>query len=138
MIGTQASVAMLTKLIIDNEVTGLEADMWMTTLAFIPNPSKDIVKEVLVSPTTNLCTHILQFMNIDKYHKFLSILQPLLRRKDIALLSISALVNAYCRSSTCENDMDIVNITSHMESQIGNGCNVDEKSKENVILYLHF
>lgn len=48
MTGTPASVAMLTKMITDNEVTGIEADMWMTTLAFIPSPSKDMIREVLV------------------------------------------------------------------------------------------
>lgn len=48
MTGTHASVAMLTKLIADNEVTGVEADMWMTTLAFIPSPSKDMIREVMV------------------------------------------------------------------------------------------
>lgn len=49
MVGTSASVVMLTKMINDNEVTGMEADMWMTTLAFIQSPSKDMIREVLVS-----------------------------------------------------------------------------------------
>lgn len=48
MTGTPASVTMLTKMITENEVTGIEADMWMTTLAFIPSPSKDMIREVMV------------------------------------------------------------------------------------------
>jgi hypothetical protein len=39
---------MMTSLINGNEVTGAEADMWMTSLAFIKNPTKDMLLELKV------------------------------------------------------------------------------------------
>lgn len=38
----------MTSLINGNEVTGTEADMWMTSLAFIKNPTKDMLLELKV------------------------------------------------------------------------------------------
>ena len=49
MTGTSASLHMITQLITSKEITGLEADMWLTTLSFIKNPTKDMLKEVKVS-----------------------------------------------------------------------------------------
>merc|ERR1711971_62585 len=46
MVGSDASLKLMTKLISNNDVTGLEADMWMTTLAFIQHPTKEMIKEV--------------------------------------------------------------------------------------------
>ncbi len=39
MAGTPASLKMLTQLLVSNEVTGVEAEMWLTTLAFIQEPT---------------------------------------------------------------------------------------------------
>ncbi|XP_061171948.1 uncharacterized protein LOC133181472, partial [Saccostrea echinata] len=108
MVGTSASVAMLSKMINDDEVTGIEADMWLTTLAFIPSPSKDMIREV----------------------------HPLLKKNGKALLAVSSLVNTYCKTSECENDMDIANVISALEDKIGYGCYVDENNKDNIVLTL--
>ncbi|XP_056021701.1 uncharacterized protein LOC130054813 [Ostrea edulis] len=108
MVGTSASVVMLTKMINDNEVTGMEADMWLTTLAFIQSPSKDMIREVL----------------------------PLLKKNGKALLAVSSLVNTYCKNAACENDLDIANVISALEDKIGYGCYVDENNKDNIILTL--
>jgi hypothetical protein len=43
-----ASLRMMTSLINGNEVTRAEADMWMTSLAFIKNPTKDMLLELKV------------------------------------------------------------------------------------------
>ncbi|XP_062611984.1 uncharacterized protein LOC134273790, partial [Saccostrea cucullata] len=108
MAGTSASVAMLSKMINDNDVTGIEADMWLTTLAFIPSPTKDMINEV----------------------------QPLLKKNGKALLAVSSLVNTYCKNAACENDMDIANVISALEDKIGYGCYVDENNKDNIVLTL--
>ncbi|XP_056009974.1 uncharacterized protein LOC125679922 [Ostrea edulis] len=108
MVGTSASVVMLTKMISDNEVTGMEADMWMTTLAFIQSPSKDMIREVL----------------------------PLLKKNGKALLAVSSLVNTYCKNTACEKDLDIASVISALEDKIGYGCYVDENNKDNIILTL--
>lgn len=49
MLGTQASLKMMTSLISRKEVTGIEANLWLTTLAFIKDPTKDMLKEVKVN-----------------------------------------------------------------------------------------
>lgn len=49
MLGTQASLRMITRLISTKEVTGVEANLWLTTLAFIKDPTKDMLNEVKVN-----------------------------------------------------------------------------------------
>ena len=63
----------------------------------------------------------------------LTMLQPLLKKNGKALLAVSSLVNTYCKSARCENDMDIANVVSALEDKIGYGCYVDDNNKENVI-----
>jgi hypothetical protein len=48
MVGTSAAMRMLTQLITNNEISGAEADMWMTSLAFIHHPTKDMLRETKV------------------------------------------------------------------------------------------
>lgn len=48
MVGTKASLKMMTHLINTDEVTGAEADMWMTSLSFIQHPTKDMLLELKV------------------------------------------------------------------------------------------
>jgi hypothetical protein len=42
MMGNEASLKMMTRLISNKDVTGMEADMWLTTLSFIKDPTKDM------------------------------------------------------------------------------------------------
>jgi hypothetical protein len=39
---------MMTRLISNKDVTGMEADMWLTTLSFIKDPTKDMLNGVKV------------------------------------------------------------------------------------------
>ncbi|VDI44373.1 Hypothetical predicted protein [Mytilus galloprovincialis] len=48
MVGTKASLKMMTHLINTDEVTGAEADMWMTSLSFIQHPTKDMLLELKI------------------------------------------------------------------------------------------
>lgn len=48
MIGILVFVIMLIKMIIDNEVIGIEVDMWMIILVFIFSLLKDMIREVMV------------------------------------------------------------------------------------------
>lgn len=48
MMGNEASLKMMTRLISNKDVTGMEADMWLTTLSFIKDPTKDMLNEVKV------------------------------------------------------------------------------------------
>lgn len=49
MTGTLGSLELMTELISDKTVTGNEADMWLTTLTFIKNPTKEMIQAVKVS-----------------------------------------------------------------------------------------
>ena len=48
MMGNEASLKMMTRLISNKDVTGMEADMWLTTLSFIKDPTKDMLNDVKV------------------------------------------------------------------------------------------
>lgn len=48
MSGTIDSLRLMVQLLTSGQVTGIEADMWMTSLAFIQNPSKEMLAEVKV------------------------------------------------------------------------------------------
>lgn len=60
MVGSQASLKMMTQLIISQEVSGVEADMWLTTLAFIQHPTIEMLSEVKV----NLIILLMTIMNL--------------------------------------------------------------------------
>lgn len=48
MTGTTESVKYMSQLIVSGEVDGLEADMWLTTLSFIQQPTREMLSEVKV------------------------------------------------------------------------------------------
>ena len=48
MTGTVNSLKLMVQLLATKEVTGIEADMWLTTLAFIQQPTIDMIAEVKV------------------------------------------------------------------------------------------
>lgn len=48
MTGTLDSLKMMVQLLTSKEVTGIEADMWLTTLAFIQHPTVDMLAQVKV------------------------------------------------------------------------------------------
>ncbi|XP_063426893.1 apolipophorins-like [Mytilus trossulus] len=107
MVGTKASLKMMTHLINTDEVTGAEADMWMTSLSFIQHPTKDMLLE----------------------------LKPLLTntKNGQAMLAVSSLVYTYCKTSSCANDIDMVNLVASLEDKIGVGCYADKNNVNNII-----
>ncbi|CAG2211156.1 unnamed protein product [Mytilus edulis] len=98
MLGTKASLRLMTNLINKKEVCGIEANMWLTTLSFIKDPTKEMLNEV----------------------------KPLISSEDNekAMLGVSSLVYAYCKKNECENDVDIASIVVSIEDKIGVGCYV--------------
>ena len=61
MTGTAASLRLMSQMLIGKEVSGIEADMWLTSLSFIQNPSVDMLAEVKVR------LHIYIYIAIDCY-----------------------------------------------------------------------
>ena len=49
VLGTTASVSLTRDLITKKELKGQEADLWLSSLAFIPKPTKDMLREISVS-----------------------------------------------------------------------------------------
>ena len=48
-LATPASLSVMRDLMLDGHVTGVEADLWMTSMTFINEPTKPMLAEVLVS-----------------------------------------------------------------------------------------
>lgn len=87
MAGTPASLKMLTQLLVSNEVTGVEAEMWLTTLAFIQEPTLDMLAEVKVSDIPKI-----HFSNNRNYMVYLDTLYRLLA---IAVMFLSFQYHLY-------------------------------------------
>lgn len=54
MVGTKASVKMIKDLVSIGVVDGIESEIWVTSLAFIPNPSREMITEVKVCEQTKV------------------------------------------------------------------------------------
>lgn len=52
MVGTSASVEVMTEMLLANKVTGVESDYWITSFTFIQHPDKFMIKQLKV-PNTN-------------------------------------------------------------------------------------
>jgi len=48
LIGTAASVSVMRSLIANQQASNKEIDVWLTSLAFIKNPTKDLMRELKV------------------------------------------------------------------------------------------
>ncbi|KAL3871442.1 hypothetical protein ACJMK2_039441 [Sinanodonta woodiana] len=112
MVGTSSSLRMLTRLIVNKDVTGIEAEMWMTTMAFIQKPTMEMLTEI----------------------------KPLLTIEDDngkALLAVSSLVNRLCLfNDACDSDPAVNEIISTLESKIGSSCRVNDATMKTVLLSL--
>ena len=48
MVGTTASVSLIRDLVMNGHVTGMQADQWLTSLAFVAKPTADMIREIRV------------------------------------------------------------------------------------------
>ncbi|XP_064626174.1 apolipophorins-like [Lineus longissimus] len=113
MAGTPASVSLISELVNQRHVRGTEADMWVSSLAFIQNPTKEMlesVKELLVAPNPS----------------------------KTAYLAGSALVNSYCKmNADCLTSATVGQIHSLLERNLNYNCKVgSQSSKEQIIMSL--
>lgn len=102
-IGTSASVRLMKEMIERNEVASTEAEIWMTSLAFITNPTVDMI----------------------------STLTPLLDGKyEQALLGISGLIHTFCRSKTeCGRIPEVRRAVRMLVNNLGENCYSSESRK---------
>ena len=87
MLGNTASVHMIKNFIVDKTVTGVESDAWLTSLAFIREPTAEMLREVKVG-VWNLCIHyqnlavsVLHTYNQIRAVLFISILSVIVTRQ---------------------------------------------------------
>ncbi|KAK7501815.1 hypothetical protein BaRGS_00006901, partial [Batillaria attramentaria] len=112
MVGTEATVSMMTQMLNSGDVTGMEAEMWMTSLALLQNPTANMLANV---------------KNLLKNKKL----------ADKATMPISTMVHHYCRDNAdCSDDMAVKDIMNSFESLIGSSCYANKKNLDDVLLGL--
>lgn len=96
VLGTTASVSTMRQLIRDNQATEKEIDVWMSAIAFIKSPTKEMLKE----------------------------LKPLLESNmQKAALPVSSLINTYCQLNDNErSNPDVAQIIKMFEDVLSYNC----------------
>lgn len=95
-VATAASVRMMTESMVNGEVTGLDADAWLTSLAFVSQPTLEMVKEAL----------------------------PLIKLdRSQAYLGVSTLAHSYCRANPdCNSAHPIKELARSLYLTLGENC----------------
>ncbi|XP_041360319.1 uncharacterized protein LOC121376501 [Gigantopelta aegis] len=103
MVGTSASLRLMRQMILSQAVDTNQANMWLTSLAFIQNPTREMLEEI---------EPLMEFTNV----------------KAKARLSISSLVNNYCNNhATCSDDREVMKIILDLENDVG-ACDVTDSN----------
>ncbi|KAL3868012.1 hypothetical protein ACJMK2_040851 [Sinanodonta woodiana] len=111
MLGTEGAIGLMQEMIRSNEVSGVEAEMWLMSLAFIHHPTREILAEV---------------------QNLLGL--PSLSSK--AFLPLSTLVYTFCQANpNCEQETAVQSVVSLITEKIGTRCLVNNNHKT-VILAL--
>ena len=107
-VGTAASVALMRDLIQRNDVSGAEAELWLTSMAFINKPTKEMLKEAT------------PLLDSSKYK---------------SALSVSSLVNTYCRDNPeCGETREVQEIMRVLEKKLVGDC--QSENHEDVLFAL--
>ncbi|CAN8003935.1 unnamed protein product [Ixodes hexagonus] len=96
VVGSAASIRMMTESMVSGEVTGIDADAWLTSLAFVSQPTLEMVKEAL----------------------------PLIKLdRSQAYLGVSTLAYTYCRANPdCNSDHPIKELVRSLYLTLGENC----------------
>ncbi|XP_076436385.1 uncharacterized protein LOC143275928 [Babylonia areolata] len=112
MVGTEATVTMMTQMLMSDDVTGLEADMWLTSLALIQEPSAAMLEQV----------------------------KSLLKSQTLgekALLPVSTMINNFCQHQPqCTLESSVQSIMTSFEDLVGSSCYVNKKNLDQVLMGL--
>ncbi|XP_052061384.1 apolipophorins-like [Mytilus californianus] len=111
MIGTTAAVKQIAKLILNNDITGRMAEIWLSSLSLIQNPSKEML------------TEISKLMDLPEGTR--------------VYLPASVMVNTYCKENkNCESIPEIEAIINKLQQAVGSSCIVTENNYLEVITSL--
>ncbi|XP_048255783.1 apolipophorins-like [Haliotis rufescens] len=111
MIGSVDAIKMMRELMTAKDVDSNQADMWLTSLAFIQHPTVEMITEI----------------------------QPLMLTSDSkrTKILVAAMVNNFCvKTAECTKVPVIDLIISILENDIGRGCVVTDKNEEDILLTL--
>lgn len=109
---TGASLMMMSDLLGSEKIADAQVTFWLTSLAFVPNPTKDLV------------SGLQSLLAIDKI------------RMD-ALLPASALVNNYCENNPdCGQTTEVTQVLNKLTGTLGYNCNVNSNIFKEVLLTL--
>ncbi|XP_071088621.1 uncharacterized protein [Haliotis cracherodii] len=112
MASTSASVTFLKELLLNREVLGAQATMWITSLSLINYPTLDMMREVKA------------LLDSPEYSRS-------------AMLPVSTMVNNYCNHhESCSDESAITQIISTMEKTIGYGCYIRDSNLETSLVAL--
>jgi len=111
--GTSAAVSVMKDILLAGEIQGVEADMWKSALAFIPNPNEEMIahitpllakadRKVYLSTSTmvrNFCLNRKDCAAVKEVQDFIKVLEAHIGTdgsgpEDVVLMSIKALGNA--------------------------------------------
>ncbi|XP_067678851.1 uncharacterized protein [Haliotis asinina] len=111
MIGSVDAIKMMRELMTTKDVDDTQADMWLTSLAFIQHPTVEMITEV-------------QPLMLTSHSKKTKIL-------------VAAMVNNFClKTPECTKVPVVDRILSILEDDIGRGCVVTDKNDEDILLTL--
>ncbi|KAL8574007.1 hypothetical protein ACOMHN_029454 [Nucella lapillus] len=112
MVGTGASLRLMTDVLVSEDVSDAQAMFWLTSLTFLSTPSKDMVSAV----------------------------QPLLRhenRQQDAMLAVSSLVNNYCQQNAdCGQQEEVLQVLDTLTTILGPDCQVNDDNFKQVLVTL--
>jgi hypothetical protein len=104
-VSTAASANLMRELIESGEMSHIDADMWLTSLAFVAQPSSEMIREV---------TPLLQGQQTTRK----------------MYLSISTLVHSYCRQNDdCEFNQDVQQVLNAITANLGYNCRESDNEK---------
>lgn len=112
MAATGAALRVMADLLISSEVKDTQATFWLTSLAFVPNPTKDMLAAVKPLLSTN-------------------------KTQADSMLAVSSMVNNYCEEhAQCDQDSDVQDIISQLTHIIASDCQVNDNNLRQVLLVL--
>ncbi|GIY08698.1 vitellogenin [Caerostris darwini] len=102
-VGTDATVKLMVKLLLNKDVTGLKAKLLPASLALVQNPSQETVATII----------------------------PLLKRDNSAsvILGVSSLIHRFCSLKGCDNISSVQEVVSVFNNYLGDKCSSNEKDK---------
>ncbi|CAL1271053.1 unnamed protein product [Larinioides sclopetarius] len=103
MIGTEAAVKLMIKLIQNHDVKGLKAKLWPASLALIQKPTKEMISATI----------------------------PLIKRdySPPVMLGVSAMIYRICTTENCQRVDPVNQVVSVFNEYIGENCSSDDDDK---------